>query len=128
MHALGLALLLAAIVGTPTVPEPTAVRHVPVHGEPEIRAVEWSGTSASLHPGASIDALVTTSDNVGYVEGRVRVWNVIFQHVAPGKFRLHYRVPLLPPSALGPWQIAVIARSVDGVEVKRTYRFDYHYF
>ena len=69
-----------------------------------------------------------TSDNVGYVEARLRYWNVVFRQTAPGRFDLSYRVPLLPPVALGSWEIAVIARSIDGVEVKRTYRFAYHYF
>lgn len=129
--ALGLSPLAAAnatIPGTPTVPEPTPVHHVAVHGEPEIADVEWGDTEPILHPGSVIAATVITSDNVGYVEARVRFWNVVFRHTAPGRFELNYRVPLLPPAALGSWQVAVIARSIDGVEVKRTYRFAYHYF
>ncbi len=90
--------------------------------------MNWQSTSERLHPGSSIDAVVTTSNNVGYVEARVRNWNVIFRQAAPGTFRLHYRVPLLPPPAIGSWQIEVIARSIDGVEVKRTFQFRYQYF
>jgi hypothetical protein len=104
------------------------VHHVPEHGEPEIRDVQWSGTAQTLHPGSPIHATVLTSDNVVYVEARVRYWNVVFRHTAPGLFELNYRVPILPPAALGSWPIEVIARSIDGVEVKRTYQFAYHYF
>jgi hypothetical protein len=114
------------IPGSPSAPEPTAVHHEPIHGEPEIRDVLWHAPDA-LHPGSVVDATVLTSANVGYVEGRIRYWNVIFRNVAPGTFALHYRVPLLPPSALGTWNVKVIARSIDGVEVQRTFQFTYHY-
>ena len=89
--------------------------------------MEWRNP-AQVHPGSIIAATVLTSENVGYVEARVRYWNVIFKQVAPGKFETQYRVPFLPPSALGVWHVLVIARSVDGVEIKRTYQFDYSYF
>jgi hypothetical protein len=138
IRALGLAALIvlapaaacanAAVPGTPIVPEPTLEQHVPVHGEPEIRGVEWGGTSQALHPGSQIEATVITSDNVAYVEARVRYWNLIFRNTAPGRFQLRYRVPLLPPMALGNWQITLIAHSIDGVEVKRTFEFAYRYF
>jgi hypothetical protein len=35
---------------------------------------------------------------------------------------------MLPPTALGHWDFEVIARSVDGVEVKRTFPIHYSYF
>jgi len=99
----------------------------PEHGFPEIHAVQFT-TSPRLHPGTSIQATVETSENVYYVEGRVKYWNVAFRQVAPGKFALNYRVPLLPPDALGNWDLQVIARSVDGVEIKRDFPVTYHYF
>jgi hypothetical protein len=66
--------------------------------------------------------------NIIHVEARVKYWNVIFQQTAPGKFVLSYRVPLLPPAALGHWDLEVIARSIDGVEAKRTFPVTYKYF
>lgn len=99
----------------------------PQHGFPEIHDVEFT-SSAQLHPGTSLQATVVTSDNVTYVEGRVKYWNVAFRQTAPGKFALVYRVPMLPPAALGHWDLQVIARSIDGVEVKRTFSVTYNYF
>jgi hypothetical protein len=99
----------------------------PSHGFPEIHDVQFT-SSAQLHPGSNIQATVVTSDNINHVEVRVKYWNVIFQQTAPGKFHLSYRVPLLPPEALGHWDLDVVARSVDGVEAKRTFPVTYHYF
>jgi hypothetical protein len=99
----------------------------PEHGFPEIHNVEFT-SSAQLHPGMSLVATVVTSANVGYVEGRVKYWNVPFHQDAPGKFDINYRVPFLPPGALGHWDLEVIARSIDGVEVKRTFPVTYRYF
>ena len=81
-----------------------------------------------LHPGTNIRASVETSPNVNYVEGRVKYWNVAFKQVGPGKFDLNYRVPLLPPDALGHWDLQVVARSVDGVEIRRSFPVTYRYF
>lgn len=103
-----------------------AAGRAPQHGFPQIEGVHWT-SSADLHPGSRLQATVETSTNVGYVEGRVKYWNVAFDQVAPGKFRLSYRIPLLPPNALGHWDLEVIARSVDGVEVKRTFSVTYAY-
>ena len=99
----------------------------PEHGFPEIHDVQFT-TSPELHPGSMIQATVVTSDNINHVEGRVKYWNVIFRQIAPGKFDLSYRVPFLPPAALGHWDLDVIARSVDGVEAKRTFPVTYRYF
>ncbi len=101
--------------------------HAPEHGFPEILDVKFT-SSAQLHPGTNLQATVDTSSNVHYVEGRVKYWNVIFTETSPGKFVLSYKVPFLPPSALGHWDLEVIARSVDGVEVKRTFPVRYNYF
>jgi hypothetical protein len=99
----------------------------PEHGFPQIHDVQFT-SSAQLHPGSNIQATVVTSDNINHVEVRVKYWNVIFQQTAPGKFQLSYRVPLLPPAALGHWDLDVVARSIDGVEAKRTFPVTYHYF
>jgi hypothetical protein len=99
----------------------------PQHGFPEIQNVEFT-SSAQLRPGTNLQATVVTSPNVIYVEGRVKYWNVAFRQTATGKFDINYRVPFLPPGALGHWDLEVIARSVDGVEVKRTFPVTYRYF
>jgi hypothetical protein len=99
----------------------------PEHGFPEIRDVHFT-SATRLHPGTSLAATVETSGNVSYVEGRVKYWNVAFTQTASGKFALHYKVPLLPPNAFGHWDLEVIARSVDGVEVKRVFPVNYSYF
>jgi hypothetical protein len=99
----------------------------PEHGFPEIHDVEFT-SSPQLRPGTNLKATVDTSENVTYVEGRVKYWNVAFTQTAPGKFNINYRVPFLPPAALGHWNLEVIARSIDGVEVKRTFNVIYNYF
>jgi hypothetical protein len=99
----------------------------PEHGFPEIHDVQFT-SSAQLRPGTSLQATVVTSPNVKYVEGRVKYWNVVFRETGPGKFDINYRVPFLPPAALGHWDLEVIARSIDGVEVKRTFSVTYRYF
>jgi hypothetical protein len=99
----------------------------PVHGFPEIHDVQFT-SPAQLRPGTNLQATVVTSPNINHVEARVKYWNVIFVQTAPGKFVLSYRVPMLPPAALGHWDLDVIARSVDGVEAKRTFPVTYHYF
>jgi hypothetical protein len=104
-----------------------AAGHAPEHGFPEIHDVKFT-SSAQLRPGASLKATVDTSSNVKYVEGRVKYWNVVFHETGAGKFDIDYRVPFLPPAALGHWDLEVIARSVDGVEVKRTFPVTYRYF
>jgi hypothetical protein len=101
--------------------------HAPEHGFPEIHDVHFT-SSDQLRPGTSLQATVDTSPNVHYVEGRVKYWNVAFTQAGPGKFTLSYRVPWLPPSALGHWDLQVIARSIDGVEVKRSFPVRYSYF
>jgi hypothetical protein len=100
--------------------------HAPEHGFPEIRSIRW--TSARLRPGSALEAFVTTSPNVGYVEGRYKDWNLPFERTGLGTFHLVYKVPFLPPFLLGRWHIDVIARSVDGVEVGTTSEFSYGYF
>jgi hypothetical protein len=93
----------------------------------KIFAVQWA-TSAQLHPGSMVEATVLTSNDIGYVELHVRTWSINFEKTAPGMFSLHYRVPLLPPVALGNWNIDLIAHSTAGIAVKRVYHVSYHYF
>jgi len=104
-----------------------AAGRAPEHGFPEIRNVQFT-SSALLHPGTNLQATVETSPNVSYVEGRVKYWNVAFKQTAPGRFDLSYKVPLLPPDALGHWDLQVVARSIDGVEIRRTFPVTYRYF
>ena len=99
----------------------------PAHGFPEIHDVHFT-SSNRLRPGTALEATVETTTNVHYVEGRVKYWNVVFTETSPGKFTLSYKVPFLPPGALGHWDLEVIARSVDGVEVKRSFPVKYSYF
>ena len=98
----------------------------PLHGFPAIEDVTLD-IPHTLHPGSLVRATVITSRNVGYVEGRIKYWNVAFEHVRPGVFRLDYHVPLLPPTALGKWTFDVVARSIDGVEIRRSYPIVYRY-
>jgi hypothetical protein len=98
----------------------------PEHGFPAIIDVAW--TSTKIKPGSTLEATATTSPNVGYVEGRYKDWNMPFERVGLGKFRLAYKVPFLPPFLIGNWKIDVVARSVDGVEVRRRFAFSYGYF
>ncbi len=138
---LALALLVAALNATasaaesPYVVSPkatdatkaaVAAGQPPEHGFPEIRDVKW--TSSKLRPGSALEATVTTSPNVGYVEGRYKDWNMPFQRTGLGEFHLSYKVPFLPPFLMGHWKIDVIARSIDGVEIRRTSEFSYSYF
>ena len=127
----GLAAAQSPYVVSPAASDETksevAAGRPPEHGFPEIHDVQFT-SSALLHPGTAIRATVTTSPNINHVEARVKYWNVIFQQVAPGRFALNYRVPLLPPTALGHWDLEVVARSVDGVEAKRTFPVTYRYF
>ena len=98
----------------------------PLHGFPEILDVHYAG-SRQLRPGLVINADVETSDNVTYVEARIRYWNVALRPAGPGRFTLTYYVPMLPPSAVGHWNLEVVARTLDGVEVRRSIPVSYDY-
>jgi hypothetical protein len=99
----------------------------PEHGYPVIENVHW--TSTHVHPGNELRADVITSPNVGYVEGRYKDWNLVFDRINNGRqFHLVYRVPPLPPFMLGHYTIDVIARSVDGVEIRQSFDFTYTYW
>ncbi len=98
----------------------------PEHGFPVIDSVHW--TTLSVKPGTTLEADVVTSNNIGHVEGRYRDWDMTFTQLGLGHFHLTYKVPFLPPFLIGEWTIEVIARSVDGVEAKKTFDFHYKYF
>ena len=97
----------------------------PEHGFPVIEDVHISSLQA--HPGQYVDGEIRTSPNVGYVEARVRNYNAALPMKSLGHFMLHYKVPWLPPFLVGHWTLQVIARSVDGVEVKRELPLSYQY-
>jgi hypothetical protein len=97
----------------------------PEHGFPVILSVNWS--TFSLTPGVHLEADVETSINIDYVEGRYKDWNMAFTQTGLGKFHLSYKVPWLPPFLIGHWPIDVIARSDDGVEVRKHFVFVYKY-
>jgi hypothetical protein len=98
----------------------------PLHGYPVIVAVDW--TTTQLHPGSTIEATVKTSINITWVEGRYKDWAFAFEQIGLGRFHVAYRIPFLPPFLLGKWKLDVIARSDDGVEVRRGFTFTYSYF
>ncbi len=97
----------------------------PEDGFPEIHDVTW--TTTHIKPGGTIEASVTTSTNVTYVEGRYKNWNFVFNRVALGRFHVAMKVPFFPPFILGNREIDVIARSLDGVEVRRPFNFSFSY-
>jgi hypothetical protein len=95
-----------------------AVRHP--HGEPKILSVSLSRMDVA--PGQSVTARVATTPNVGYVEARVENYNQALKRQSTGKFALSYTVPLyLAPMVWlkHAWTLQIIARSVDGVEVRK---------
>jgi hypothetical protein len=98
----------------------------PEHGFPAIDDVRW--TTLDVRPGTTLEADVTTSTNIDHVEGRYRDWDLAFTQLGLGRFHLTYKVPWLPPFLIGHWKIDVIARSIDGVEAKRSFDFRYRYF
>jgi len=98
----------------------------PEHGYPVIENVHW--TSLIVKPGNTLEGDVTTSANIDYVEGRYKDWNFPFKQLGLGHFHVAYSVPVLPPFLIGRWRIEVIARSIDGVESKRSFNFSYRYF
>jgi hypothetical protein len=93
----------------------------------KILSVKWDSPS-QVHPGSLVEASVQTSDDIGYVELHVRWWSINLEKLGPGRFRLQYRVPLLPPNALGTWDVEVIAHAFDGSAAKRVYHITYRYF
>jgi hypothetical protein len=123
---LALALALLTIAG------PSAAAAPPPHGAPKILAVyisaldEKTGT-LDVKAGQTVTSRVVTSPNVGYVEARVETHNQAMHRDGLGKFSLSYTIPWWLPFWLRHgWTLQVIARSIDGVEVKRYYPLTLH--
>jgi hypothetical protein len=88
---------------------------------PKILSVSLSALDVA--PGQALTGRVATSPNVGYVEARVENYNQALTRQSTGKFALAYTVPLyLAPMfwLKHSWTLQIIARSVDGVEVRKT--------
>jgi hypothetical protein len=122
--ALGLALSLTLGFShlTPGSADP-AVRPspLPIHGLPRILSVDIP-TNAPFHAGQTIRGMVETSPNVGYVEARVQYRNKALHRDGLGKFSLAYTIPWwLPPWLRHDWTLQIVARSIDGVEVKEDF-------
>jgi hypothetical protein len=86
-------------------------------------------SSLNVTAGDTVKGRVATSSNVGYVEARVESRNQAMHQDAPGKFSLSYQVPWqlrYLPFLHHEWTLQVIARSIDGVEVKRYYPLVLH--
>jgi hypothetical protein len=92
---------------------------VPIHGMPRILAVSIPPDS-NFHAGQTIRGTVETSPNVGYVEARIQYRNTPLHYDRLGEFSLIYTIPWwLPPWLRHTWTVQIIARSIDGVEVKQ---------
>jgi len=121
-----LALALLALAG------PTGAAAPPPHGEPKIVSVFFSALNEKtgtldVRAGETVTGRVITSPNVGYVEARVETHNQAMHQDGAGKFSLVYTVPWWLPFWLRHgWTFQVIARSIDGVEVKRYYPLTVH--
>lgn len=99
---------------------------VPVHGLPKIISIDIPA-DRDFHAGQTIRGSVVTSPNVGYVEARVQYRNTPLHRDALGKFSLVYTIPWwLPPWLRHAWTLQIIARSVDGIEVKEFFPIRIH--
>ncbi len=123
--ALALALTVAVWTGVfaEAAPEPSPV---PVHGMPEIFAIQMPA-DLNFHAGQTIRGTVETSTNVGYVEARIDYRNKALTREGLGKFSLAYTIPwFLPPWLRHAYTLQIIARSIDGVEVKKYFPITIH--
>jgi hypothetical protein len=116
---LALALPLSLAVWSATfaeeAPQPSPV---PVHGMPQILAISMPA-DRNFHAGQTIRGTVETTPNVGYVEARIQYRNQALHRDGLGKFSLAYTIPWwLPPWLRHAYTLQIIARSIDGVEVK----------
>lgn len=113
-------LALASILVCCAVPSGAGATAPPPHGEPKIFSVYLS--QRVMSPGQTITSRVVTSPNVGYVEARIETHNAAMHRDGMGKFSLAYTVPWwLPWWFKHEWTLQIIARSVDGVEVKQRF-------
>jgi hypothetical protein len=112
--ALGLWFLAVALAGfAVAAPVPSAV--------PKILSAAFS--VREVRPGDSITGQVQTTPDVGYVEARIGNYNAAFTRTGVGKFSFAYTVPqylAMMPWFKHAWSVQIIARSVTGVEVRKT--------
>jgi hypothetical protein len=125
--ALSFAIGSAVGAGTATFAEPEAQPSpLPIHGMPRILAVSMPA-DRNFHAGQTIRGSVETSPNVGYVEARIQYRNQPMQRDGVGKFSLAYTIPWwLPPWLRHAYTLQIIARSVDGIEVKEEFPIVVH--
>jgi len=118
--------VLAGVLGCAGWATALADSSQPPHGLPQILAVSIPA-DRNFHAGQTIRGMVSTSANVGYVEARVQYQNAPLHHDGVGKFSLAYTIPWwLPPWVRHDWTLQIIARSVDGVEVKQEFPIHIH--
>ncbi len=114
--AFGLSFALGTVTFADSAPEPGPV---PIHGLPKILAISMP-PDHNFHAGQTIRGTVETSPNVGYVEARIQYRNKPLHQDGVGRFSLAYTIPWwLPPWLRHDYTLQIIARSVDGVEVKQ---------
>lgn len=117
----GLTLSVAAFAGPAAGPSP-----IPVHGMPQILSIDMPA-DRDFHAGQTIRGSVVTTPNVGYVEARVQYRNTPLHQDGVGRFSLVYKIPwYLPPWLRHEWTLQIIARSIDGVEVKEYFPIRVH--
>ncbi len=98
----------------------------PVHGMPQILSIDLPA-DRDFHAGQTIRGSVVTTPNVGYVEARVNFRNEALHQDGVGRFSLAYTIPWwLPPWLRHGWTLQIIARSVDGIEVKEDFPIRVH--
>jgi hypothetical protein len=88
---------------------------------PKILSAAFS--TREVRPGDSITGHVQTTPDVGYVEARIGNYNAAFTRTGMGKFSLSYTVPgylAMMPWFKHAWDVQIIARSVTGVEVRKS--------
>jgi hypothetical protein len=125
--SLPFSLVAALALFSATFAEPAAQPSpIPVHGLPKILAISMPA-DRNFHAGQTIRGSVETSPNVGYVEARIQYRNQPMRQEGVGKFTLAYTIPWwLPPWLRHAWTLQIIARSVDGVEVKEEFPIVVH--
>jgi len=108
-------MLLAALFGAGSIALAQTATPPP-HGMPAIRSYELS--ERIVHSFDTVRGHVETSPNVGYVEARITNYAVPLTREGVGRFSLAYKVPWIPFWLHRTYTLQIVARSVDGFEVK----------
>jgi hypothetical protein len=108
-------MLLTALFGVGSIALAQTVTPPP-HGMPAIRSYQLS--ERVVHSFDTVRGHVETSPNVGYVEARITNYAVAMTRDGVGRFSLSYKVPWIPFWLHRAYTLQIVARSVDGVEVK----------